>query len=328
MVPPRYSGDPLTLDHFFRALDIFVLQLSVGMARSDREEYLFKRFCYRLQKALQTLNLQDLAYGKIKCYKQAKKWLEREKGVDNQEQASKLSKAVTLVHNGNKIFLYDWRDFQREYYLKRSKVEDWNENDECRCIMNLFPSLWRKTIVKEGHRLAKNSYTAKMMVPSTVHRKIKEWVRKKVTANAVFQSLQNALLVTVDTERERLDKFSMDCHTLNLQQVPRRMTTNEVFEFVGEEVRKENKAHHQGRAVASAEQNMRRQQHMGKAHWLSKPTLVGGLSLSTPGTTRPQKQGSSAYSPSSLNRSTQLPWGSRQDHHITVGGGVPGADKT
>ena len=40
---------------------------------------------------------------------------------------------------------------------------------------------------------------------------------------------------------------------------------------------------------------MQKQQDMGKAHWLSKPTLVGGLPLSTPGTTGPQKQGSSAY---------------------------------
>ena len=246
LVPPRYSGDPLTLDHFFRALDIYGLQLCVGMTRSDREEYLFNRFCHRLPKDLQTLYLQDLADGKIKGYKQAKKWLEREERVDAPEQVSKLWKAVTLVHNGNDIFLYDWRDYQREYYLERSKVEDWYENDECRRIMNLFPSSWRKRIVKEEHKRAKNLYTAKMMVPSTTQRKIKEWVRKRVTANAVFPSLQNALLVRVDTERE------WNGHTLNLQQVPRRMTTDEVFEFVGEEVRKEYKAHHQGRAVASA----------------------------------------------------------------------------
>ena len=40
---------------------------------------------------------------------------------------------------------------------------------------------------------------------------------------------------------------------------------------------------------------MQKQQDMAKAHWLSKPTLVGGLSLSTRGFTGPQKQGSSAY---------------------------------
>ena len=36
---------------------------------------------------------------------------------------------------------------------------------------------------------------------------------------------------------------------------------------------------------------MQKQPDMGKAHWLSKPTLVEGLSLSTPGTTRPRKRG-------------------------------------
>ena len=40
---------------------------------------------------------------------------------------------------------------------------------------------------------------------------------------------------------------------------------------------------------------MQKQQDTGKAHWLSKPVLVGGLSLSTPGTTGPQRRGSSAY---------------------------------
>ena len=123
--------------------------------------------------------------------------------------------------------------------------------------MNLFPSSRRKRNVKEEHKRAKNSYTAKMIVPSTAHRKIEEWLQKKVNANAVFQSLQNALLVTVDTKREwnlvqRLDDFLMEGHALNLQQVPRRIPADEVFKFVGKEVRKEYKAHHQGRAVASA----------------------------------------------------------------------------
>ena len=40
---------------------------------------------------------------------------------------------------------------------------------------------------------------------------------------------------------------------------------------------------------------MQKQQDMGKAHWLSKPTLVGGLSLSDPGTTGPQRRGFSAH---------------------------------
>ena len=201
-VPPCSSGDPLTVDHFFRALDIYGLQLCVGMARSDREEYIFNRFCNCLQKALQMLYLQGMADGKIKGYKQDKKWLEPEETVDATEQASKLWKAVTVVANGNVIFLYDSGDLQRDYYLEPSKVEDWTENDECCRIMNLFPSSWLTRNVKEEPKRARNWYTAKMMVPITVHQKIKEWVGEKVTANAVFQRLQDALLVTVDTKRE------------------------------------------------------------------------------------------------------------------------------
>ena len=42
---------------------------------------------------------------------------------------------------------------------------------------------------------------------------------------------------------------------------------------------------------------MQKHQDMRKAHSLSKPNLVGGLSLSTPGTTGPQKRRSSAHTP-------------------------------
>ena len=72
----------------------------------------------------------------------------------------------------------------------------------------------------------------------------------------MFGGFPNALLVTVDTKLEgilvqRLDEFSLEGHTLNLQQCPPGMSNNEVFKFVGEEVRKEYKAHHQGRALAT-----------------------------------------------------------------------------
>ena len=40
---------------------------------------------------------------------------------------------------------------------------------------------------------------------------------------------------------------------------------------------------------------MQKQQDIGKAHWLSKPTLVGGVSVFSPGTAGPQNRGSSAY---------------------------------
>ena len=59
---------------------------------------------------------------------------------------------------------------------------------------------------------------------------------------------------------------------------------------------------------------MQKQQDMGKAHWLSKPTLLGGLSLSTPGTTGRQRQGSSSYTLTLRPpQKSQLksPWGRR-----------------
>ena len=60
---------------------------------------------------------------------------------------------------------------------------------------------------------------------------------------------------------------------------------------------------------------MQKQQDMGKAHWLAKPTLVGRLSLSPPSrTTGPQKQDSSTHAPTlHPPQISQLksPWGRR-----------------
>ena len=59
---------------------------------------------------------------------------------------------------------------------------------------------------------------------------------------------------------------------------------------------------------------MQKQQDMGKAHWQSRPVLVGGLSPSNPGTTGPRKQGSSAQTLTHhpLQRfQLKSPWGRR-----------------
>ena len=76
---------------------------------------------------------------------------------------------------------------------------------------------------------------------------------------------------------------------------------------------------------------MQNQQDLDKAHCLSKPTLVEGLSRSTLGTTGPQKQGSSAYrlslQPPQISQ-LNCPWSRREPHRTTVGRVVvPGAYK-
>ena len=73
---------------------------------------------------------------------------------------------------------------------------------------------------------------------------------------------------------------------------------------------------------------MPKQQDMGKARWLLKPTLVGGSSLSTPGPTGPQKRGLSAYSLTHhplLISQLKSPFGQEiAPPHHRRGGGGPG----
>ena len=79
---------------------------------------------------LQELYFVATKEGKIKTFKEAKKWLNEKERVDAPQVAAKRWKTIKLQHDGREIRLRDWRDFRGQYTLFRGNVEDWNEGDE------------------------------------------------------------------------------------------------------------------------------------------------------------------------------------------------------
>ena len=136
------------------------------------------------------------------------------------------------------------RDFRGQYTLFCRNVEDWNEGDEQARLLSMLPEAWLKRVTKEEAKRAKFNHTFKMMLPKEYHPKVLAWTNKHVAPDVKRRELRNALLITVTGGRKkiamlRLDECDVGGQNLRLQAIPARMTCDEVFDWVGEEVLKE-----------------------------------------------------------------------------------------
>ena len=166
---PTYDGNPLNLDCFLEKLDDRGMTVTEDMDPAEAEKYVFKRFRWRLPEVLQELYFVATNEGKIKTLKEAKKWLNELKRVDDPQVAAKRWRAIKLQHDGREIRLRNWRDFRGQYTLFRRNVEDWNEGDEQARLLPMLPEAWIKRVTKDEAKRAKFNRTFKMMLPKEYH---------------------------------------------------------------------------------------------------------------------------------------------------------------
>ena len=51
-------------------------------------------------------------------------------------------------------------------------MEDWNENDEQSCLLNLHPEAWVKRVSEEEAKRTKINHTLKMMLNKEHHKRV------------------------------------------------------------------------------------------------------------------------------------------------------------
>ena len=259
--PPTYDGNPLNLDGFLEKLDNWGMTVTEDMDPAEAEKYVFKRFGWRLPEVLQELYFVATKEGKIKTLKEAKKWLNEQERVDAPQVAAKRWRTIKRQHDGREIPLLDWQDFRGQYTLFRRKVEDWNEGDEQARLLSMLPEAWIKRVTKEEAERAKFNNTFKMILRREYHPNVLAWTKKHVAQDVKRQELRNALLITVTADREktamlRLDECDAGGQTLRLQDIPVRMTCDEVLECVGEEVLKESRNLHHTRGLKAGDRDI------------------------------------------------------------------------
>ena len=231
------------------------------MDPADAERYVFKRFRYRLPEVLQELYFVATKDGKIKTFKEAKKWLNEQERPDAQQVAAKRWKAIKLEHDGREIRLRNWQDFGGQYTLFHRNVEDWSEGHEQARLLSMLPEAWIKRVTKEEAQRAKSNHTVKMMLPKEYHTNVVAWTRKNVAREFKRHPLRNALLITVRGDREktamwRLDECDVSGQTIRLQAIPARMSCDEILEWVGEEVLKEYRNLHHTRGLRPGDRDV------------------------------------------------------------------------
>ena len=188
-------------------------------------------------------------------------WLNEQERVDAPQVAAKRSKSIKLQHDGRGIRLRDWRDFRGQYTLFGRNVEDWNEGDEQARLLSMLPEAWIKRVTKEEAERAKSNHTVKKMLPKEYHTNVVAWRRKNVARDVKPHSLRNALLITVSGDREktamcRLDECDVSGQTILLQDIPARMSCDEILEWVGEEVLKEYRNLHHTRGLRPGDRDV------------------------------------------------------------------------
>ena len=82
-------------------------------------------------------------------------------------------------------------------------MEDWNEGDEPACLLCMLPEAWIKRVTKEKAKRAKVNHTFKIMLPREYHPNVLAWTKKHVAQDIKRRELRNALLITVEGDREK-----------------------------------------------------------------------------------------------------------------------------
>ena len=124
------------------------MTVTEDMNPAAAEKYVFKRFRWRLLEVLHKLYFVAAMEGKITTLREAKRWLKEQERADAPQAAAKRWRAIKLQHDGRKIRLRDWLEFQGQYILLCRNMEDWNEGDEQSRLLNLLPDAWVERITK------------------------------------------------------------------------------------------------------------------------------------------------------------------------------------
>ena len=140
-------------------------------------------------------------------------------------------------------------------------MEVWNEGDKQARLLSMLPEAWIKRVTKEESKRAKSNHTVKMMLPKEYHTNVVAWTKKNVARDVKQHSLRNALLITVSGDREktamwRLDECELSGQTIRLQPIPARMSSDEILEWVGEEVVKVYRNLHHTRGLRPGDRDV------------------------------------------------------------------------
>ena len=121
-----------------------MLRLTCGMCENRKEYYLFNRFLERLlPKPLDDM-LQKAVRNRELATFEAQAVTDEACGGGCTPSGQSRWQMVKLECHGEELSLKAFKNFTRDYWLKREQVENWNEQEERERFLPCGPRRWRE----------------------------------------------------------------------------------------------------------------------------------------------------------------------------------------
>ena len=170
--------------------------------------------------------------------------IDREFGRDATAQNRAAWKKVRLHQSGKRLSLDDWRAFQREFVLRRGRVEDRTENEEWELLIAQLPTYWTTEVAKEESKRDLRGHWVKVTNTPELTKRDMEYILKtqlKCRLQEV-QKIDNGFRVSLKSESEQTKLLKMhgtkiEGRPMKITRHQPKMTPDEIFQFVATRLR-------------------------------------------------------------------------------------------
>ena len=148
------------------------------------------------------------------------------------------------------LTLEKWLNFQREFQLKRDRVEERTPQEEYKLLMRSLPKEWQKKVLEEEAKRGKHQWLVRMTnIPNKPPRLLKHLIESALNLDLqhVISIPQGALIHCPDANSQtkvlRLAGHSLDGHLVKCSRVDPTLDGDQLAEFILQKLLTEQKLH-------------------------------------------------------------------------------------
>ena len=166
--------------------------------------------------------------------------LDKELGRDATHQNRAAWKKVQLNIRGKKLTLSEWRTFQKEFTLKRGRVDDRTEHEEHALLFVQLPQYWANEVGRENSRRSNGKYWIKITnLPDMTRADVMNVLAElNCLPKEVIKQDSGFLVRCTDEEDQthavKVSGAKIDGRSIKITRTKFKMSADDIFKFVTE----------------------------------------------------------------------------------------------
>ena len=167
--------------------------------------------------------------------------IDREFGRDADHQNKQAWRRVRLHIAGKRLKSKEWRTFEKEFILRRNRVDDRTENQEYELIMAQLPSYWGNEVAKAESKKNSGGFWVKITnLPSEMTKSnLRRTLRGIDCEPRNIIKTDNGFLVSLDDEDDRSqllkkDGHRVEGHRIGLSRARVKLSPAEIFALIAD----------------------------------------------------------------------------------------------